>query len=181
MQNASFACSFLNASREVDMVCSLFRLRRRIWQASTIAAIVFLTVSCSEGKVSQCNELISVANEAVAQVQSVTQGTNATAVPGNPTANAANNVEAMTRIATAADQARGEMEALEFSDQQLTEFKSRFVAMYTEIGTATRELVSSANANNSQAAQQAFNALKTATDKEAPLVEAVNQYCANNQ
>lgn len=160
------------------MACSLFRSRRRIWQTSTIAAIAFLVVGCTEGRVSQCNQLISVANQAVTQVQSVTQGANAAATPGNPTAN---NVEAMTRIATAADQARAEMEALQFSDQQLTDFQSRFVAMYTEIATATRALVSGANANNSQAAQQAFTALKTATDKEAPLVQEVNNYCANPQ
>jgi len=163
------------------MVCSLFRLRRGIWLTLTIAAVAFSVISCSEGKVSQCNQLISVANEAVAQVQSVTQSTAASPDAGNSTTNPANNVGAMNRIAAAADQARGEMEALEFSDQRLTEFKSRFVAMYSEISGATRELVSSATASNSQAAQQAFNSLKTATDKEAPLVEEVNRYCANPQ
>ncbi|WP_088894064.1 hypothetical protein [Leptolyngbya ohadii] len=164
------------------MVCSLFRLRRGVWQTSTIAALAFLVVGCSEGKVSQCNQLIGVANQAVTQVQSVTQSANpAPGAPGTSNANNANNIEAMTRIATAADQARTEMEGLQFSDERLTQFQSRFVAMYTEIGNATRALVSSAQASNSQGAQQAFDQLKTATEKEAPLVTEVNQYCANPQ
>lgn len=162
------------------MVCSRFHLRRRIGYRSTIAAVTFLLVSCSEGKVSQCNQLIGVANQAVSQVQSVTQETTASpAAAGNATANAAGNVAAMTQIATAADRARTDMEALQFNDDRLTEFKSRFIAMYTEIGNATRELVSSANAKNPEAAQRAFNELKAATEKEAPLVDEVNRYCAN--
>lgn len=162
------------------MVGSRFRVRRGVWLISTIAAVAFVVVSCSEGKVAQCNELIDVANRAVTQVQSVTQSANPAPAPGGSAANPA-NVEAMTRIATAADEARGSMENLSFGDQQLTQFQSRFVTMYTEISTATRALVASANTNNSQAAQQAFNDLKKATDKEAPLVEEVNAYCANTQ
>lgn len=136
-------------------------------KASSIIALVFLVASCTDNKVSQCNKLIEVANRAVTEVQAVTQ----TANP-NP-----DNVGAMSKIADAADKAKTDMGDLKVSDDKLKGFQTRFITMYTDTSKATRDLVTAANAKDAESAQKSFNALKTATDQEAPLVNEVNTYC----
>ena len=140
---------------------------KRAIAVSTLAALSFL-VSCSDNKVSQCNKLIKVANEAVSAVQTVTQ----TATP--------DNVAAMAKIAEAADKAKSDMQGLSIGDEKLKGFQTRFTSMYTDTSKATRELVAAANSKDAVAAQKAFDALKTATDQENPLVTQVNTYCTAN-
>ncbi|MCU0569647.1 MAG: hypothetical protein MUF49_24130 [Oculatellaceae cyanobacterium Prado106] len=138
---------------------------RNILTVSTAIALGLLVVSCSENKASQCNKLIGVANQAVQSVEEVTS----TATP--------DNIDALNRIATAAEQANQGMRNLSLGDQELRRFQERFVAMYDETNRATRALVAAAQQKDAAASQTAFEALKTATDKEAPLVDQVNQYC----
>jgi hypothetical protein len=141
---------------------------KRAIAVSTLATLSFLAVSCSDNKVSQCNKLIKVANEAVSAVQTVTQN-------ANP-----DNVEAMSKIAETADTAKSNMQALQLGDGKLKDFQSRFVSMYTDTSKATRDLVAAAGVKDATAAQKAFDSLKTATDKESPLVNEVNTYCTTN-
>jgi hypothetical protein len=102
-------------------------------------------------------------------VQAVTQS----ATP-NP-----DNVGAMSKIADAADKAKTEMDGLKLNDDKLKNFQTRFTTMYTNTSQATRDLVAAANAKNAEAAQKSFDALKNATDLEAPLVNEVNTYCTS--
>jgi protein-disulfide isomerase-like protein with CxxC motif len=69
------------------------------------------------------------------------------------------------------------MEGLQLTDEQLKDYQTRFITMYTDTNKATRDLVTAAEAKDAQAAQQAFNALQTATSQEGPLVNEVNSYC----
>ncbi|MBD3880529.1 hypothetical protein IFO70_02035 [Phormidium tenue FACHB-886] len=141
---------------------------RRSLALPTLVCLGFLVTSCTDNKVSQCNRLIKVANEAVSSVQTVTQN-------ASP-----DNVEAMTKIADAADKAKADMQGLQIGDERLKAFQTRFVSMYTDTSKATRDLVAAAGAKDATAAQTAFDALKTATDQEAPLVSEVNTYCTTN-
>ena len=141
---------------------------RRSIAFSALICLGFLVTSCTDNKVSQCNKLIKVANGAVSSVQSVTQN----ATP--------DNVEAMTKIADAADKAKSDMQGLQLGDEKLKDFQSRFITMYTDTSQATRDLVKAAGAKDAASAQKAFDSLKTATDREAPLVSEVNKYCTTN-
>ena len=145
----------------------LFPYRRSI-AFSVLICLGFLVTSCSDNKVSQCNKLIKVANGAVSSVQSVTQNAKA------------NNVEAMSKIADAADKAKSDMQGLQIADEKLKDFQTRFIVMYTDTSKATRDLVKAAGDKNATSAQQAFDSLKSATDREAPLVSEVNKYCTTN-
>ena len=118
-------------------------------------------------RVAQCNQLIAIANHAVSSVQDVTQHSDT------------DNVAAMSDIADAADRANREMQSLQLTDRQLVGFQHRFMSMYTNTSSATRALIDAANRKDAQAAQRSFEALKTATDREAPLVEEVNRYCTS--
>ncbi len=118
-------------------------------------------------RAAQCNQLIAVANQAVSTVQGIAQGTNS----GSATA--------MAGIAEASDRFAKEMQALQLTDPQLVGFQNRFVSMYVDTGSATRAMVEATENKNSEAAQSSFDALKTATDREAPLVNDVNRYCVS--
>ena len=118
-------------------------------------------------RVAQCNQLIAIANHAVSSVQDVTQHSDT------------DNVAAMSDIADAADRANREMQSLQLTDRQLVGFQNRFMSMYTNTSSATRALVDAANRKDAPAAQRSFEALKTATDREAPLVQEVNRYCTS--
>lgn len=116
-------------------------------------------------RATQCSNLIAVANRAVSSVQEITRGSSNS------------NAEDMIKIADAADQASSEMQALQLTDTQLQDYQARFLEMYSGTSQATRDLADASNSGDSDRAQEAFNALVTATDKEGPLVNDVNQYC----
>lgn len=139
-------------------------LARPIYQILTLS-ILLLISSCSDSKVSQCSKLIEIANQAVTGVRAVSE---------NPQPD---NIDSMNKIADVANKAKADMSALQLSDPKLQDYQKRFVTMYTDTNQATRDLVKAAEAKDSSAAQQAFDALKTATAQEGPLVNEVNGYC----
>lgn len=139
--------------------------RKRFNQISGLILLGVLVTSCSEGKVAQCNRLIEIANQAVSGVKAVSE----TPKP--------DSIESMNKIADIANTAKSQMEELQFGDDQLKDFQTQFVTMYTETNQATRDLVTAAEAKDADAAKKAFSALQTATAKEAPLVNSVNTYC----
>lgn len=138
---------------------------KRLYRVSALLVLGLVMTSCSETKVSQCSKLIEIANQAVTGVKSVSE---------NPKPD---NIDSMNKIADVANTAKAAMQELQLSDPQLKDHQTRFVAMYTDTNKATRDLVAAAQAKDAQAAQQAFEALKTATAQEGPLVNEVNGYC----
>lgn len=143
---------------------------RRVSQISALVMITLLVASCSESKVSQCSKLIDIANRAVTSVKRVSDSSQSESPQPD-------SIEQMNEIADVANGAKAEMESLQLNDEQLKGYQTRFITMYTETSQATRDLVSAAEAKDAQAAQQAFNALQTATAQEEPLVTEVNGYC----
>jgi predicted Fe-Mo cluster-binding NifX family protein len=131
-----------------------------------VAALGVIVTSCGASKVAQCNELIDVANRAVEDVQAIAS----TAQP--------DDVNSMIQIAETAERAQTEMEALELSDEQLQGFQQRFITMYSQTSSSTRELVNAFNAQDNAAAETAYQDLQTATGQETSLVNEVNAYCS---
>lgn len=138
---------------------------KRVYHLSILVLLGLLVTSCSESKVSQCNKLIGIANRAVSDVKVVSE---------NPKPD---SIESMKKIADVANTAKAEMEGLQINDSQLKDYQTRFITMYTDTNKATRDLVSAAEIKDAQAAQQAFEALQSATAQEGPLVNQVNEYC----
>jgi hypothetical protein len=147
------------------MPCFKKPVAKRVYQISMLMMLGLLVTSCSEGKASQCNKLIGIANQAVSGVKAVSE---------NPKPN---SIESMNKIADVANTAKTQMDSLQLTDSKLKAYQDRFVTMYTDTSKATNELVSAAEAKDSQAAQQAFQTLQTATSQEGPLVSEVNAYC----
>ncbi len=140
-----------------------FRIRSTVAVTVLTSAIV---AGCSaNNRIAQCNRLIEVANQAVNQVETVTQNF------------APEEVEALEEIANTTDQAANSLESVSLDDEQLQRYQNRFVSLYIETSQATRSLVSAVEQQNTNAAQEAYNALETATNQEGPLVNEINTYC----
>lgn len=131
-----------------------------------------VVTSCSESKLSQCRELIDVANETVADVQSVAQNTSTTQT------NTAESVDVIGKVAEAAEKARINMDTLDLTDETLQSYQQRYVMMYTTIRETTRDMLSAAEVNNREEGKKAYEAFKEATEQEEGLVDAINGYCA---
>ncbi len=125
-------------------------------------------VSCSSGKVDQCNQLIGVANQAVTDVESVTNDS------------APRDTNTFSAITDAAQQAAAQLEAIDLTDEQLQSYRQRFIKLYSETGKATEQLVAAVEEQNLPAAEEAYNDLESATNQEQPLVEEINQYCQSS-
>jgi hypothetical protein len=155
------------------------RVLKYTFQVSTVIALGFLLNSCSESKFAECNRLIEVANQAVREVQGATQVVNTNATATNSPETLRQVTDAAKQVAASADKARAEMEALRLSDQQLRDFQARFIAMYGGASKATKDWLTAAGSQNTEAAQKANEDLRTVTAQEPALVQEVNNYCSN--
>lgn len=115
----------------------------------------------------QCDSLITAANQAMSDMQ--------WAVLGSTNSNDSN--QALLQIADIADQASSNMHTLELTDTQLQTFRTRYVAIYTDAAQANRALVAAVRQQNMQAAQQAYETITSSTQQEEPLVNEINTYC----
>jgi predicted translin family RNA/ssDNA-binding protein len=123
-------------------------------------------VSCSESKVSQCNKIIKVANEAVSQAKTVTNG------------GQASDPKAMLQAADAMEKASKAMEAINVKDAKLKDYQTGFIKMYRDTSKATREFVGAFEKKNRPAAETALTNLQQATTPEKQLVADINTYCS---
>jgi selenophosphate synthetase-related protein len=132
------------------------------------AAISLSTVSCSESKVSQCNKIIKVANEAVKEAKSVTNG------------GQASDPKAMLKAANAMEKASIEMKAINLRDQKLKDYQAGFISMYSDTSKATRDFVAAFEKKDRRSAEAALTNLQQATTPEKQLVADINSYCSGN-
>ncbi|MGJ3247487.1 MAG: hypothetical protein ACFE0I_15615 [Elainellaceae cyanobacterium] len=141
--------------------------------ALAIATVGSLITACGENRAVECNRLIEVANRAVDQVQQITQTTGP------------EDTRAHLQVAEVVDQAAGDLQEIQLSDQQLQRYKQQFITMYTSTSKATRELVQAVDVQDSvpvreqaNAAEDAYRELRDATSQEGELVSSVNTYCS---
>lgn len=133
------------------------------------AAISLLTVSCGESKISQCNKIIKIANDAVSQAKSLTNGTQAS------------DTKAMVQAAKAMEKASKDMAAIKVKDEKLKNYQSGFIKMYGDTSKATRDFVAAFDRKDRPAAETALTNLQQATTPEKQLVADINTYCSGNQ
>lgn len=133
---------------------------------SLTMAIAFLTASCSESKISQCNKIIKIANEAVSQAKTVTNG------------GQASDPKAMLQAAEAMEKASKQMTDIPVNDPKLKDYQTGFVKMYGDTSKATRDFVKAFEKKDRPAAERALNSLQQATLPEKQLVTDINTYCS---
>ncbi|HEY9650724.1 MAG TPA: hypothetical protein V6C95_08680 [Coleofasciculaceae cyanobacterium] len=130
------------------------------------AAIGVLSISCAESKVSQCNKIIQVANQAVSEAKAVTQG------------GQVSDPQAMLKAAESMEKASQEMEAIQVKDAKLQDYQAGFITMYRDTSKATRDFVTAFQKKDRSTAEAALTKLQQATTPEKQLVQDINTYCS---
>jgi hypothetical protein len=129
------------------------------------AALTVLLVSCGESKVSQCQKIIKVTNQAVTEAKSVTN------------AGQNKNPDAILKTADTMDQAAQDMKAIQVSDTKLKDYQAGFIKMYGDTSKATRALVGALKKKDRTGAEASLKNLQQATVPEQQLVTGLNSYC----
>jgi phosphate uptake regulator len=133
-----------------------------------IAAVSVLAIGCTQSKVSQCNKIIQIANEAVSEAKSVTNS------------GQTSDPQAMLEAADAMEKASQDMEAIDVRDETLQDYQAGFINMYQNTSQATRDFVTAFEKKDRSAAEAALTNLQQATTPEQQLVEDINTYCSGS-
>ena len=137
-----------------------------IGRAFPLVSVALVAIAgCSETRQAQCNRLITVANQAVREVEVVVQ------------ANQMPNNEAFLKVADSAQKAKTEMQAVQLTDPQLVAFRDRYVSHYDKLGQSARTLVDAIQKQDFAIAKQAQESFQAVTREEPGLVSEINGYC----
>jgi hypothetical protein len=126
-----------------------------------IGILLWMIVSCSETKVSRCNRVITVANQATQDIQ---------ALPGQ-------TLQPKERFAKAAeilDRASRDLGALKIEDTTVQKLKTQLVEIYDRDRANNQVLASSTNAKE---IRQSLQKIQQNDLIQKNLVKAANTYC----
>jgi hypothetical protein len=136
--------------------------------AFLLTAACLLTVAAANhgnSKVSQCNRLVAIVNQAA---------------DAQPDALGVTIAEDNHRLKKTAIQLEGYADRLaftDFSDPNIQTFQSQFIQLYRDLSRTSGAVVS-APTGNFQSVSQANRSLIETQERERPLVQEVNQYCS---
>jgi hypothetical protein len=133
---------------------------------SATAAMALLFAGCGESKVSQCNKIIKVANQAATVSQEF--GKNPRPEKGS---------KSLTDVASKLDLASNEMKALEIKDEKLQGFQQGFLKLYQDASQGLKDTAAALDKKNFSAANSSLIKLKKSTQSESTLVKEINTYC----
>ncbi|MFB8791956.1 MAG: hypothetical protein U7123_24695 [Potamolinea sp.] len=120
----------------------------------------------NQTKISQCNQIIEITNEALSNVKSINNNDNTS------------QDKAMLRVANFMDKAAVELEKISVTDKTLKGSQAGFIKMYKDTSQATRNFVTAYNNRNRPESESAIQALQAATSSEKQLVADINTYCS---
>lgn len=132
-----------------------------------LPATVFITLliaSCGESKVTQCNKLNKLINQA-----DVVTKTAKTATP-----------YALIRSASQLDKVTSALQGVEVKNDQLLYWQSSFVTLYTDVSKSFRTLAAAIQTQDADGIKSSLSFLQQAQTKDRELVKQINTYCQGN-
>jgi hypothetical protein len=145
--------------------------RRSIALLSTVVLTSFSLVSCGESKVSQCNKLISLANQATDEIKGLQQG-------GEDSTDA--KKQQLEKIANSLDTYTKKAEGLSLQDEKLKDFQKQLTALYQQTRDNSRSLLEAVNKKDGKATNTALSKLIQGGATEQSLIRDVNTFCSPN-
>lgn len=125
-------------------------------------AIGFIVVSCGEDKITQCNKLNLLINQADAATK--------TARTGKPAA--------LKRAASELEKVVLQLKDLEVDDRKLQGLQASFVTLHTDLSKSFRSMAGAIEKQNPDAIKSSLKFLKQARKQDTTLVKEINTYCA---
>ncbi len=140
-------------------------IKKSIRMIVVMVIISVINGGCAATKSNQCRELITIANDTVAEAKKITNGGKST------------NPEVALLAADTMELAAEEMASLEITDEQLKQYQMDFIVMYRDTAKATRSFVKAYKGTDQMQLKEARKHLQKATAPESKLVKEINQYC----
>lgn len=142
-----------------------------------LAATVFLLAglplaagACGAKKVTECNNLITVINKGVSDLDKGTKT--------EPKAEGdASGIAEMKALAGSMDKIAEEASKVELSLPELKKFSADYQAMAREVATHAREMAAAAEAKDADKVKKAQEAMEKAAKQEDPIVDGINKFC----
>jgi hypothetical protein len=145
----------------------MLRVYKSTATLSTVTAIALLLTGCGESKISQCNKVIKVANQAASLGQQY--GKDSKTAKGS---------QGLTELATKIDQVGTEMKGLEIKDEKLQGFQGRFLKLYQDISKGLNDAATAINKKDIKSANRFFANLQKSSVEEGLIVKEINGYCS---
>lgn len=140
---------------------------KRTATLSLVSAIALLFAGCSESKVTQCNKIIKVANQAATLSQQF--GKNSKSGKGS---------QALTELATKINQVGTQMKGVEVKDEKLKGFQERFLALYQNISKGLNDTAVAIDKKNIRDTNRFLVSLQKSSAEESTIVREINSYCS---
>jgi hypothetical protein len=132
---------------------------------AAVFSLTLFTTGC-ESKVSQCNKLIKVANDATTELKAMGKE------------QSSDKIAQMTQFATTLDKYAKDVRAVELKDEKLVGFKQRLGDLYATSGDASRSLVEAANKKDEAGLKSSLQKLMAGSTQETTIVGELNGYCS---
>jgi uncharacterized membrane protein len=142
---------------------------RSIALLGAFAVVSTLLASCGEGKVTQCNKLIGLANQATDEIKGLQQG-------GGDSAD--EKKKQLEKIANSLDSYTKKAEGLSIQDEQLKAFQKQLITLYQQTRDNSRDLLTAVNTKDAKATNAALSKLIQGGGTEQSLIRSVNTYCS---
>ncbi len=143
-----------------NKIMGIIRLPRILFFLSL--TLTFMTVSCAETKVSQCQKII-VTTKKIAQESEKNRQTK--------------DLQQVLQVADAFEEAAKTMKNLKIKDKQLAQYQQGFAEVYQGNAKATREFISALEKKDIPAAQSLQKQVQAIGQMEQKLVNEMNIYC----
>jgi uncharacterized membrane protein len=142
---------------------------RSIALLGAFAIVSMLLASCGEGKVTQCNKLIGLANQATDEIKGLQQG-------GGDSAD--EKKQQLEKIANSLDSYTKKAQGLSIQDEQLKAFQKQLIDLYQQTRDNSRALLTAVNTKDAKATNTALSKLIQGGGTEQSLIRSVNTYCS---
>ncbi|HBL10286.1 MAG TPA: hypothetical protein DD379_02535 [Cyanobacteria bacterium UBA11162] len=142
-------------------------LKRYFILLTMTTTITGLITSCAEGKISQCNKIIRIANNAVSEANSITNG------------GQTSDPKVALKMADTMQKASQSMKSLKVKDEKLEDYQAGFINMYSNSSKAMRNFVAAYDKKDRTAAEVALANVQQAATQYQQLVDDLNSYCAS--
>jgi DNA repair exonuclease SbcCD ATPase subunit len=142
---------------------------RSIALLGAFAVMSTLLSGCGESKVTQCNKLIGLANQATDEIKGLQQG-------GGDSAE--QKKQQLEKIANSLDSYTQKAQGLSIQDEQLKAFQKQLIDLYQQTRDNSRALLTAVNTKDAKATNAALSKLIQGGGAEQTLIRSVNTYCA---
>ncbi len=128
-------------------------------------ATSWMTVSCSNSKVSQCASMIKVVNQTVTDTKDITA------------AGTKGDVGTIEKLVGIFDKAAKDLDSVSLNDEKLKTYKGQFLTMYQGATEINKQLVASIKERKSTKVHEGLRKSRDTFSPERDLATGLTQYC----